>query len=783
MGNSRVRNIQQWAVGITTAPRKKSTLHQTLVSLKTAGWDSPRLFAEPGVEIPSEFNRLPVSRRDETLGAFPNWYLALTELVLRNPRAEAFLLCQDDVLFSADIRDYLERTLWPANQIGVVSIYCPSHYSQAAKPGFIREDRGWKSWGALAYIFSNPSARAILSDSMVLNHRDFGPAEGLHHIDSVVGYWCERNHLPYYVHSPSLAQHIGESSTIYPRATTSGNRQAKDFQNPIELRPRLQIKERSTENLDPQYSVGNNLQSEQAVLTKSVNLTNNRHQVSTSEYDIDIFIPYHRNLHLVPQTIDSILWQHKINPFIHLVNDCSREDDRPLFHRYGHLENIQWHKTKQNCGPYAIANSLFYHVKSSVIGIADSDDIYLPNHFRTALDELDRHGADVWGSTMTQFLNPLENHNERNKGLVNRYPIADSGMHPDCLPFPRLVNGTMVIRKKTFEAANGFDGRYHCAVDTEFSQRIQFPSEVGAAVYFSKHKTALRRICSNSLSNSDNRYGLKSPERDAIKEESLRRYAFWKTQEKINPRNYGTLDSQEDVLDPDYKISSTRDSKVYACLTSIPRRVYALEKTVASLINQVDGLKIHLNDYHFIPEFLKHPKLELVFGDNSLMSCTKFLWADRLSGYILTCDDDLIYPPDYIDRMTAAIDKYKCIVCAHGSKLKPGMISSYYKDRTVFDARLEIPQDMFVDIPGTGTMGWHTDDIKLRMNDFDLPGMEDIAAYRAIYQHSYSVVVVAHPESWLRSSTHKNDGGLYSDSIRDDSKETEVINANKNHRV
>ena len=235
MNSSRVCNVQQWAVGVTTAPRKESTLLQTLNSLKIAGWDTPRLFVEPGTEIPPEFNRLPISLRDETLGAFPNWYLALTELVLRHPRAEAYLLCQDDVLFATDLRDYLEHTLWPAQQIGVVSIYCPSHYRQAAKPGFIREDQGWYSWGALAYIFSNPSARALLSDSMVLNHRDFGPSEGLRHIDSVVGYWCERNQLPYYVHSPSLAQHIGDSSTIYPLATASGKRQARDFRSQCEF--------------------------------------------------------------------------------------------------------------------------------------------------------------------------------------------------------------------------------------------------------------------------------------------------------------------------------------------------------------------------------------------------------------------------------------------------------------------------------------------------------------------------------------------------------------------
>ncbi|QDV53283.1 glycosyltransferase family 2 protein [Gimesia fumaroli] len=535
-----------------------------------------------------------------------------------------------------------------------------------------------------------------------------------------------------------------------------------------------------------QYRDGSIQKADQTRSSQPVKRIHRSPQVVSADYDIDIFVPYFRNLQLVPQTIDSILWQAGVKPFIHLVNDCSREDDRPLFERYRHLDNVAWYKTKRNCGPYAIANSLFYHMKTAFIGIADSDDIYLPWHFATAISDIKEHHAQAWGSIMSQFLNPLESHLPRNVALPKNHPIADSGKNVG-LPYPRLVNGTMVVRRDTFEALNGFNGNWHCAADTEFSQRVQFPSDANAefekTVHFSGETTALRRVCSNSLSNSDGRFGLKSPERDAIKAESIRRYELWKTQEKIEPRQYGTLDSQEDVLDSDYRISTARDSKVYACLTSIPRRVYALEKTIASLVDQVDGIKVHLNDYQFLPPFLKNPKIEVVHGDNSLMSCTKFLWADRLDGYILTCDDDLIYPPDYVERMRSAIDKYKCIACAHGSKLKPGIIDSYYKDRTVYDARLKVRETTFIDVPGTGVMGWHTDDVKLSMTDFDLPGMEDIAAYRAIYQHSYMAVVVAHPDGWFKSSTHKNDGGLYSESVRNDSKETEVINANKNHRV
>lgn len=224
----------RWAIGITTAPRQEPTLHTCLTSLLAAGWDQVRVFAEPGVERPDGFPTLLWSCRDEPLGAFPNWLLGLVELVLREPHADAYFMCQDDAVMAAGLRYYLERRLWPAPKVGVVSVYCPSHYARNQPSGFHIEDRGWDSWGALAYIFPNPSARSIVSDPLVIGHRHHGPAAGLRNIDSVVGRWCRQQKLPYYVHVPSLAQHIGRTSTIFPGASNRGRRRAADFLDDVD---------------------------------------------------------------------------------------------------------------------------------------------------------------------------------------------------------------------------------------------------------------------------------------------------------------------------------------------------------------------------------------------------------------------------------------------------------------------------------------------------------------------------------------------------------------------
>lgn len=221
-----------WAVGVTTAPRRVPTVDQCLTSMAQAGWGIPRLFIEPGdASSPSlsSFSEVATTRRANTMGAFPNWYLGLSELYLREPHADAYLISQDDGIFAKGVKDYLESKLWPAARIGVVSLYCPSHEHVEGSVGFLEIDRGWGAWGAVAYVFSNPGLRSLLSDAVVLNHRHHGPSDGLRNIDAVVGSWCQRNQLPYFVHVPTLVQHVGATSTVKKQGRLKGSRIAVSF--------------------------------------------------------------------------------------------------------------------------------------------------------------------------------------------------------------------------------------------------------------------------------------------------------------------------------------------------------------------------------------------------------------------------------------------------------------------------------------------------------------------------------------------------------------------------
>jgi hypothetical protein len=221
--------VRRWAVGVTSAPRRRPTLDWCLDSLRRAGWETPRLFIDSAVTIAERFAGLPVSLREGKLGAWPNYYLTLAELLMREPEADAFLLVQDDVVLydRQNLREYLEEALWPADPVGAVSLFCSSAYTRAV-PGWYAAEGAWV-WGAQAFVYPRESAKRFIADPLVLEHRWSHRHRGLANIDIVIGQWAARHGLPVCHPSPSLAQHVGDTSTLWTEARIDGHRQADQF--------------------------------------------------------------------------------------------------------------------------------------------------------------------------------------------------------------------------------------------------------------------------------------------------------------------------------------------------------------------------------------------------------------------------------------------------------------------------------------------------------------------------------------------------------------------------
>ena len=215
--------IKKWAVGITIAPRKEQTYNITVDSFLGAGWDSIHLFCEPKVIVADKHFYLPITRRKKKHGAWANWFASLKDLIDIYPDADCYGLIQDDVVFCKGLREFMEQTLWPSGNTGICSVFVPSHYTRN-NPGWHKTNRGFKLWMAQTFFFTPESARSCANYEFCKNW------DKQKQIDNVIGRWAnETKQYPYYF-SPSLAQHIGETSTIWSEGNrAAGKRAASDF--------------------------------------------------------------------------------------------------------------------------------------------------------------------------------------------------------------------------------------------------------------------------------------------------------------------------------------------------------------------------------------------------------------------------------------------------------------------------------------------------------------------------------------------------------------------------
>jgi hypothetical protein len=160
--------------------------------------------------------------------------------------------------------------------------------------------------------------------------------------------------------------------------------------------------------------------------------------------------------------------------------------------------------------------------------------------------------------------------------------------------------------------------------------------------------------------------------------------------------------------------------KVFAAVCSIPQREKALLSTLGSLLHQVDRVYLYLDNYERPPEYLQSMRRVVVLRSQDhpgLRDNGKFLMFNEVLTeqrgapfYWFTCDDDIIYPSDYVHTMLQHLAFYdrRAVVGLHGVVVDESP-KRYFRHRYVYHyehSTLRHPR--LVNNLGTGTVAFHS---------------------------------------------------------------------------
>ena len=172
--------------------------------------------------------------------------------------------------------------------------------------------------------------------------------------------------------------------------------------------------------------------------------------------------------------------------------------------------------------------------------------------------------------------------------------------------------------------------------------------------------------------------------------------------------------------------------------------------TIKSLIPQVDEVRVALNGHKEIPRSLNLPKVNAFLRNNEKGDAEKFY--NLPEGYIFTCDDDLVYPQNYIDTFLKAFDEYgDYILTFHGRDYPPKPIQSYYGDRVkAYRCLHDLEEDSYVDVGGSGVMAWNTSFFKVDYDKITTKNMGDIWISKFAYEQNVKIICLAHNYGWIK---------------------------------
>lgn len=133
-----------------------------------------------------------------------------------------------------------------------------------------------------------------------------------------------------------------------------------------------------------------------------------------------------------------------------------------------------------------------------------------------------------------------------------------------------------------------------------------------------------------------------------------------------------------------------------------------LPDTLPTIVDQGDNVFIYCNNYREPPPCVAASRAHYILDTAStLKAAAKFTWVGE-HGYQFTVDDDIYYPPDYVETLIHWLERYKrrAIVGVHGFVM-PAEVTKFPWRSVSYPFQEALEDVRPVHVIGTGTVAFH----------------------------------------------------------------------------
>ena len=234
------------------------------------------------------------------------------------------------------------------------------------------------------------------------------------------------------------------------------------------------------------------------------------------------------------------------------------------------------------------------------------------------------------------------------------------------------------------------------------------------------------------------------------------------------------------------------DTTVTVGIATQKGRTRPLKVVLESLLKQDCKVHVYFNEFKGkIPKSIKDigkqfpGKLTMFESEKEagdLGSYGGFYKIGEITGIFASCDDDIIYPDNYIETIKEAIKEYdnQFIIAYHGRIFTPDKpIFAYYTGaEKVFDFARDQKKDVLINVVGAGVCAFNNDIVQLTIDAFTHKHAKDISLSIFAQNNEIPIVCKAHRAGFLRNQMNFNRAtSILNTSLQNDQYRVDLMNS------